>query len=406
MNRIKILISSLLSIACLLSISYAALPTKAQDTEPAQSSNEVVLGLFPAGGQDGDRFEFVVEPGQSEEMTAVLVSFGNDPVRLRSYASHIVPIANGGMQIPPFDTEADGTVSWIEYPTEELVLNPSEPLERTIKVTVPDGTPPGQYVNAVALETLDPIVTEGSPFAQYYRKVVSVYITVPGDVVVDFVIDDPVVLVNRGQAAVQMTAENSGNVRVDLEGTLTLRDQSGAVVHEGNVFLGPIYMGQSVPIQVPLANVPPAGDDYTVAFTFSDKTSSVNKSSEQMVVSVPEDTATSADLPIHFANVTVEPNADPIVFVNVSVDVVLNQTAHRSTVLTLSVFHDGEHVEDFVLADNLSLPIGTTSVSQRYLPATDWESGTYTFSLKLESKSSDQISLLLEEESVATLEVP
>lgn len=405
---LKILIYMVLSIACILpsSLLVMAQDQDAEDTDGIRSPG-VVLAIFPVDGQDGDRFEFTLEPGQSQEMTAVLVNFGAEPIRLRSYASHIVPVANGGMQIPGFGTEPEGTVSWIEYPTEEeLILQPGEPVERTLRVTVPEGTPPGQYVNAVALETLDPVTSEGSPFEQYFRKVVSVYVTVPGDVVVDFSFDEHRVLVNRGQSAIQISIVNSGNTRIDLEGTVTLLDGSGAVIHQGNLILGPIYMGQSTILQVPLPSVPPPGEDYQLSYSFNDRNSSESVSGDEVAVTVPEDASIAADAPVQFTNVAIEPNADPIVFANVSVDVVLTQSAQRSTRLTLSVHRDGELVEDFVLAENLSLPIGTTTVSQRYLPATSWEPGTYTFSLRLESTGSGQQGLILEQQDVATIEVP
>lgn len=393
-----------LSITCTFS---AILPVTAQDTaETSPVAHDVALGLYPAGGIDGDRFEFTIEPGQSDEMTAVLMNAGPEPLRLRSFASHIIPVPNGGMQVPDHGTEPEGTVSWIDYPDEEITLQPDEQVERVIRVTVPEGTPPGQYVNAVALATLDPIITEGSPFAQYYRKVVSVYVTVPGDVVTDFSFDEYKVLVNRGRSAMQFSVHNNGNTRIDLSGTVSLSDRSGTVIHEGSVLLGPIYMGQSTIVQVLLPIVPAPGDDYTVSFSLTDKNSAETVSENQIAVSVGEDADPGDEEPLRFTNVSVEANAEPIVFANVSVDIESTQSSFRSTTLTLSVFLDGVLLEEFVMAENLSLEIGSTTVSQRYLPASNWEPGTYTFSLKLESTSDGQTALLLEQPDVATLEVP
>lgn len=400
----KVLLRISLLVACILSVSFSAL-VQAQDA-PAPPGQKVILGLFPSGGEDGDRFEFTVEPGQSAEMNATLVSFGEEPIRLRSYPSHIIPIVNGGLQIPSFGVEPEGTVTWLDYPTEELILNPQEPVERTLKVTVPEGTPPGQYVNAIALETLDPITAEGSPFEQFYRKVVSVYVTVPGDVAVDFQIDDPQVIVNGGQSAIQFFVENTGNTRIDLVGSVSLSDASGTVVFEGDMILGPVYMGQITTVQAPMSSVPAPGVGYEISYSFEDRETGAAQSSDAVAIEVPEDESGRSGDSIQFENVSIEPNAEDIAFANVSVDVVISQSAQRSSRLTLSVYHNGEFVEDFVLADNLSLPIGSTTVSQRYIPATSWESGTYSFSLKLESVNTGQQELLLEKQDVATIEVP
>lgn len=399
---------NLLSIlmGCFLLVpSGSALAQETPAADPSGNGSEVLISIGPKGGEDGSRFEAEVNAGESTELVAVLQNHGTEPIELRTFRAGLVPTVNGGLKMAEREAEPEGSALWIDYPAEEFTLGPGEAVERTLKISVPADTPPGQYVNAVALETVKPVnQTEGAAFEQYFRKVVSVYVLVPGDLVTDFSLGEPEVLVAQGRSGVQIPISNMGNVRIDLEGTLVVRDESGNAIHDGEVKLGPIYMGQSTMIQVPFAAVPPPGE-YRITFSLKDTSSQIEKSVEDKAIMVPEDAQPLEVAPISFENMTVEPNADPIVFANVSVDVTVN-TAYRSTRLTMSVYLDGELVEDFVLAENLSLSQGTTTVSQRYLPATDWESGTYSFSLKLESTESGQTSLLFEESDVATLEVP
>ena len=56
-----------------------------------------------------------------------------------------------------------------------------------------------------------------------------------------------------------------------------------------------------------------------------------------------------------------------------------------ATNVSLTVLRDGEKVEDFPLAINLSLPTGETIVTDRYIPAEAWVTGTYTFQVTVSS---------------------
>lgn len=51
----------------------------------------------------------------------------------------------------------------------------------------------------------------------------------------------------------------------------------------------------------------------------------------------------------------------------------------------LDVTNNGVLIETFPLASSLTLPLGTTSVTQRYIPPTGWESGTWSFVVRLDT---------------------
>lgn len=408
-SRNRFLTIALAGLLCLQAIpmSITAQETPVAPEQLTADDFDVRIAIYPAGGQDGDRFELTAEPGETIEAVAMISSFGAEPIEVRTFASHIVPVVNGGLVVPKSGTALEGTALWFDYPTEEITLQPGEVIDRTIRISVPEGTPPGQYVNAVAIETVNPINQgETGPFEQFLRKIVSVYVTVPGEVITDFTLGDPQVLVNKGQAAIFIPVVNEGNVRVDLVGSATLSDSSGTVIAESSIVTGPIYMDQSVQLSIPIGAAPEPGSDYQISVEVTDTGSEEARLADAAAVEVPEDENPLEVAPVAFTNVIIEPNADPIVFANVSVDIEITGTTYRSTRLTLLVFHDGALVEEFVLADNLALDPGTTTVSQRYLPGTDWESGTYSFSLNLETVSSGETSPLFSKDDVATLEVP
>lgn len=389
-------------------LGFVILPTmvEAQDNpETPGETSAPIIGIRPSDKPDGSRFEAQVEPGQSHEFTVVVGNYGLEPIELRTYVADISAGINGGMLMADSSAERTGITLWLDYPTEELALEPGVEIELPMIVTVPENAEPGQYVTAVALETINPVQELGS-FNQYFRKVVSIYTLVPGDLSTEFELGEPEVLYDQNRPFVVIPIANTGGLRIDLSGTYILQNRQGDVIGEGSIQLAPIYMGHETNIYIPLSTPPPAGD-YVVGFEFLDSSSGISVGSDEVSIMVSEPPVRDEVVSVSFENIDVTANDEPIVFANVSVDVVSGQKSQSSTRLTLSIYHNGAHVEDLVLAENLSVGVNDSiTVSQRYLPATNWESGTYTFSLKLESTSGGQISLLLEEEDVATLEVP
>ena len=115
-----------------------------------------------------------------------------------------------------------------------------------------------------------------------------------------------------------------------------------------------------------------------------------------------------ADEPVTLQSVKIEANADEIQFANVAFEIE-NTGNHISRArVTLEVSHNGEVVEEFVIDDNLPLPVGTTSVEDRYIPPTGWDSGTWQFSVIVHSINSNENveTVVVSEVDVATIEVP
>jgi len=187
---------------------------------------------------------------------------------------------------------------------------------------------------------------------------------------------------------------------------MVLSDSSGAVIMRESLVLGTVYGGHETLVRSWVPPTLPPGE-YKVSLSLTDDVTGFANQIENVSVTMPEPPEEAELVPLEFSNVVIAPNADPIQFASIVVEITNNAQVQRSTRLTLVVEKDGEHLEDFVVAENLLLEQGMTTVSQRYLPITGWESGSYTFSLKLESAdASGSTSQLLNEEDVATLDVP
>jgi hypothetical protein len=81
--------------------------------------------------------------------------------------------------------------------------------------------------------------------------------------------------------------------------------------------------------------------------------------------------------------VALGPDANNPAFATVDVAIQNQGEPVTNAEVLLDVMKDGELVETFPLAPSLALPQGATEVSQRYIPPTGWEDGSWTFVLRL-----------------------
>lgn len=412
----------------LLSLPVAGMQgASGQGTPVAEESPspEVVFGVYPAGTQEGVYFEDFVEPGESHEFTLALENAGTSDLKLLVYPADVYSMTNGGMGVNFQDQERTEPTTWLDVSEGTFDIASGEELLQPFTVTVPEGTSPGQYVTAIAVETADSfaIGDEGGAFRQVLRKVVAVVVLVPGEAQPSFSLGEPEVLIQQGQTVLRTPVENTGNIRVRPAGNVTLHDSSGAEVATGEVAMGSVYMGDTTPFEIWLPNALPVGE-YLVSVELTDADTEATASFEEISVNVvPEPTpepevesvpvVVPAATPEPVAPVTVQSieivgNADPIQFANVAFEIENTGNHISRSRVKLAVSHDGELVDEFAIDDNLPLPVGTTSVEDRYIPPTGWESGTWTFSITVHAINANAgvETVVVNEVDVAVIEVP
>ena len=104
------------------------------------------FAIAPSGEIEGAFFAVMMEPGETETLTASLVNAAETALHARTFAADTYTIVNGGMGVREAGSETTGVTTWIDYPTETLTLAPSSTTERSFTVTVPDDAPPGQHL--------------------------------------------------------------------------------------------------------------------------------------------------------------------------------------------------------------------------------------------------------------------
>jgi hypothetical protein len=377
------------------------------DAEGRQPSSGVAFTVRGDGQGDGERIVVRIEPGQGSDILVFVGNLGEAPLSLFSFTADIGTKLNGGLELAAEGSEQHEPTTWIDFPTYYFEVEPQTEVGREARIQVPDGAEPGEYVIPIAVETVDSYAVPGAPnLLQKVRKVLAVYVVVPGEVQPGFELGEPRIEFRNQRPAVLVPLTNTGRTSLRISGQMVLKDQSGVTVLDTGILMGTVYSLHETSVfqQLPAA-LPPG--EYRLTLQLTDAVSEFSANLDDVPVTMPEPESNEV-VPLAFGQVLIVPNADPIQFVAVGAEIVNNDQPIRLARLVLIVEKDGELLEEFTIAENLTIDRGVTTVAQRYLPLTGWEPGTYTFSLRLETvdSSSGAASVLLTGEDVATIEVP
>jgi hypothetical protein len=306
------------------------------------------------------------------------------------YKANAVTLMNGGFGAQDEANEPIGPTTWLEFPTGSYTLSPGETVEQSLTIAVPGSAAPGEYVSALVVQNVEPVPIGSDPnamFNQVIRRLLPVMITVPGPRAPNAEIDAPSFAMIQDQLHLIVPIDNTGNLILSPEGEIVLKHpESGEVLLTVPVEMRPIYVSQSTTFDVVIAGTLAPGD-YDAEITLADERKDWSYHADQVVVTVPDPNIVVPPDPVSFAEVTVQPSpsADDLQFLAVAANITNNGDPIANATLLFHVTRDDELVEDFPLASALALQKGTTTVSQRYLPLTGWEPGTYRFAFALES---------------------
>lgn len=366
------------------------------------STNVPRFSIRSAAGVDEQWFEVAIDPGTSTVLTSAIRNVGDVEAELRTYATNALNPVNGGFSA---GTEADvplGATRWLDYHAHDLKLDPGQVREIDFAIAVPAGTPPGEYVSALVVQTAAPQPIIGTDaFEQIIRSTVSVEITVPGEMTYEFMLGKPVFSPAGEQWAIDVPIANTGTARVRPEGQFDVATSDGEVVATSKIEMGSVYGGNFTSVRTMLPGQLPLGD-YLISVNLTDPATGASDSIEDAPVKLEEPRVEVVDeAPVFEVNeASVTANADPVQFAEVSATITNNGQTIPTSIVTLNVQRDGDEVESYPLAENLALAQGETSYDQRYIPLDGWQPGTYTFELVIASVSGGT------ETIIATIEVP
>jgi len=251
-------------------------------TAPALASHEPPkLALTPVR-ESGQFFDLTLERGETQELQVEVANHGHESVLARTYAADGYTIINGGFAAKLFGEQTSGTTLWLEYPDEELTLGPAEGLTIDFRVTVPEKTPPGEYITALVAENVVPYSgsEQGSvAIEQVIRTVVAVAIDVPGP-------DRPALEIGAvghkeaaGMSFVSFEVLNGGNVHLKPSGEFSLQDAGGTELASAKPVMDSVYAGTETLLEAPLSEALRSGG-YCAELSLADEETGVTAATE------------------------------------------------------------------------------------------------------------------------------
>jgi hypothetical protein len=259
-------------------------------------------------------------------------------------------------------------------------------VERTFTIRVPEGTAPGQYITSIAAEQADASGIEGTDvLSQNLRYTVPVFITVPGPTESSFEVGEIDLTIQDDMLLLVVPLSNTGDVRVRPQGTIEIVDTTGALVASIPVAMESIYAREGTALSLATPATIVAGT-YRVIVKLSDSETGAKASAESGDFEI-DPSAQPATLPIQIttASISPAPTADNVQFATVEATLLNEGEPIVNAQLSLIASVDGAEVERFPISQSLSLPTGDTPITTRYIPATGWTSGSWTFELLLET---------------------
>jgi hypothetical protein len=339
--------------------------------------------IAPEGKSNGDFFSVELEAGSQATLKG---DFGNGseiPVESLLYAADVVSPVNGGLNINDSTFPVSGPTTWLDFPTEIVQFDAKEIRERSFTVSVPAGTPPGQYITGIAIETLEAAPPPGElPILVKYRFVAAVLITVPGPVEAEFSIGEISVLVDEASTTIRGTIENTGNIRVRPAGSITLTNEDGVEITSAQLEMQSVYAGHTVPFEITLPATIPEGA-YTADVALSDAETGAAAELTGIALDV---VAAGPPSPLTLTQIAIAPmpSMENVVFAQVTVTIENSAQPMSGIRVVLTVYRDGVEVDSAELASSITVPTGASEIDQPYIPETgSWESGVYTFAITI-----------------------
>jgi hypothetical protein len=252
--------------ALLLGLAFGALvaPTAAFAAEP-----RIKLALLPVG-QPGSYFDLTMRPGETRSLQVDVANHGQVALAVRTYASDVYTIINGGFGGRLRQSPRTGMTTWLDYRDAVSVLAAGTSSRRTFAVTVPAAAAPGEYIAGLVLENDRPILGGGAiGLAEVIRQAVAVVVTVPGTRTPGLAIGGATHMVVAGRSIVSIAVENTGNVRLKPMVGFTLFDAGGRQISQASLRMDTFYAHTTTTVELPLASLLTPGT-YTVRLSLDD----------------------------------------------------------------------------------------------------------------------------------------
>jgi hypothetical protein len=197
-----------------------------------------IFGLRPAlagvTSLSQGHFSYAMPAGATIEDGVDVVNFTPGPLNINMYRANLEPVRGGGLAPGQAEDAPSGATPWLQLQQADVVLSPNGYFRDPFRLSIPSGTPPGQYLTAiVGSRTGAPV---GGGLVLQSRVALEVEVTVVGSLRSGLSVGK--IQAHRSGQAEQLTVEvtNTGNTLVTLGGAVTVHPWGGGAV---SVPLGP-----------------------------------------------------------------------------------------------------------------------------------------------------------------------
>lgn len=272
------------------------------------------LGLTTLG-TTGSNFVLTMQPGESRNLAVKLDNYGAESVQVRTYAADAFSMINGGLAVRLVGEPSSGTTDWLTYSAEDLDLAARTAVERDFTVTVPVGTPPGEYQTSLVLQNATPVSTSNAPqtgmmLQQIIRQVVVVSVDVPGPRTPSLELGPTTHSLVVQHSRLTVGVANLGNVRLKPTGEFVLWDSAGSEVTRYPVAMDTVYAHTDTVAAIPFAQRLNPGD-YTAKLTLTD-TTGFSVTSSIMPFTIPDAVLDTPPPSTDLASSQAEANQTPV----------------------------------------------------------------------------------------------
>lgn len=226
----------------LLGIALFAFASPSAALAEEGESTPVSWSVTPAGesGPDGrTSVQHELDPGESVQDRIAVRNLGAEDIVFRLSAADGYYNSSGRFDMLPSGQPSEAAGAWIDIPAEVAV-----PAGGTVVVpftiTVPEDAEPGDHAAGVAASVLSVQQADGTGVGVESRVGVKVIAQVTGEIAPAFAVtglDTDYLLswnpFRPGNASVEFSVENTGNVRLDAAGILGLAGQQIAFPADG-----------------------------------------------------------------------------------------------------------------------------------------------------------------------------
>jgi hypothetical protein len=236
------------------------------------ASGEIKLALMPVG-QAGSFFDLTLSPGASRSLQVDVANHGDASLAVRTYASDVYTIINGGFGGRLRDTPRSGMTTWLDYGDEVIDLPAGKSVRRRFTVSAPADAAPGEYIAGLVLENDQPIPDAAAVgLNQVIRQAVAIVVTVPGARAPALGVGAATHKVVAGRSTVSIAVQNTGNVRLKPVVEFTLFDADRSQISHATLQMDTFYARTDTFVEMPLAALLAPGR-YTVHLTLGDEAS-------------------------------------------------------------------------------------------------------------------------------------